>query len=132
MPLSRMRMMAIRQRGFANRDLVQLGQGRAIAIDRSDDGIGFHRHDWRSRIARRFIRPERDYDVLPAFCRRCPHLSPQDSPRLATIEAISWPSGEFRSIRFSISIRAANSGPFFLFNSATFPASALAFLLSFS
>ena len=39
------RRMAIRQRGFSNRDLVQLGHGRAIAIDRSDDGIVFHRHD---------------------------------------------------------------------------------------
>jgi hypothetical protein len=36
---------AIRQRGLSNRDLVQVGAGRAIAIDRSDYGIGFHRHD---------------------------------------------------------------------------------------
>jgi hypothetical protein len=36
---------AIRQHGLSNRDLVQLGPGRAIAIDRSDDGIGFHSQD---------------------------------------------------------------------------------------
>jgi hypothetical protein len=57
---------------------------------------------------------------------------PQDSPRVATIEAISWPSREFRSTCFSISIRAANSAPIFLYDSVIFSASALAFFLSFS
>ena len=80
----------------------------------------------------------RDDDVLPAFASAmlgrnvAPHFSPQDSPRLATIDAISWPSREFRSTCFSISIRAANSGPIFLFNSAIFSTSALAFFMSFS
>src|SRR5215469_12142197 len=59
------------------------------------------------------------------------HFSPQDSPRLATIEAISWPSRESRSTCFSISIRAANSGPIFLFNSAIFLVSALGLLSVF-
>jgi hypothetical protein len=43
------RRIAIRQRGLSNRDLVQLGARRAIAIDCSDYGIGFHKHDWYSR-----------------------------------------------------------------------------------
>ena len=82
--------------------------------------------------------PARDDDVLPAFASAmlgrnvAPHFSPQDLPRLATIDAISWPSREFRSTCFSISIRAANSGPIFLFNSAIFSTSALAFFMSFS
>ena len=43
------RRIAIRQRGLSNRDFVQLDARRAITIDRGDDGIRFHRYDWRPR-----------------------------------------------------------------------------------
>jgi len=60
------RRIAIRQRGLSNRDLVQLGARRAIAIDRNDYGIGFHRHDWlpRGRIRQAGVMPGDNFQLF--------------------------------------------------------------------